>query len=43
MSEEKPKKKGHSVGLSKVIGVVLVTLLVGMAIGGYLGFSCSWT
>lgn len=39
MGEEKPKKKEHSVGLSKVIGIVLVTLLVGMALGGYLGLA----
>jgi hypothetical protein len=39
MGEYQPKKKGHSVGLSKVIGIVLVTLLVGMALGGYLGLA----
>jgi hypothetical protein len=38
MSEEKPKKKGHSVGLGKVIGIVVVALFVGMILGGYLSF-----
>jgi hypothetical protein len=37
MSEE--KKKGHSVGLSKVIGLALVTLLIGMAIGAVIGLT----
>jgi hypothetical protein len=37
MGEE--KKKGHSVGLSKVIGLALVTLLIGMALGTYLGLA----
>jgi hypothetical protein len=35
MSNE--KKKGHSVGLSKVIGLAFITLLVGMAVGTALG------
>jgi hypothetical protein len=39
MIQEKPKKKGHSVGLSAVIGIVLVTLLVGILLGGYLGLA----
>jgi len=39
MTEEKTKKKRHSVSLSKVIGIVLVTLLVGMALGGFLGLT----
>ena len=39
MTEEKTKKKGHSVSLSKVIGIVLVTLLLGMALGGFLGLT----
>lgn len=38
MSEEKTKK-GHSVGLSKVVGIALVTLLVGMVLGGFLGLA----
>jgi hypothetical protein len=38
MSGEKPKKKGHSVGLGKVIGIVIVALFVGMILGGYLSF-----
>ncbi len=38
MGEEKPKKKGHSVGLGKVIGIVVVALFVGMILGGYLSF-----
>ena len=37
MSEEKPKKKGHSVSLGKVISIALVMLLVGLAVGGILG------
>ncbi len=37
MGEEKAVKKVHSIALSGVIGFVLVTLLVGMALGGYLG------
>jgi hypothetical protein len=36
MSEEKAKKQGHSVALSGVIGFILVALLVGMVLGGYL-------
>ena len=38
MSEEKTKK-GHSVGLSKVVSIALVTLLVGMVLGGFLGLA----
>ena len=38
MSEEKAKKKRHSVGISGVIGCILVALLVGMILGGYLSF-----
>jgi hypothetical protein len=36
MSIEKPAKKGHSVSLGKVIGIALIMLLVGMAVGGVL-------
>jgi len=39
MSEEKPIKKGHSVGLGKVIGMAIVFLFVGMILGGYLSFA----
>jgi len=39
MGEEKPKKKGHSVGLGKVVGIVVVVLFVGMILGGYLSFT----
>ena len=39
MSGENPQKKGHSVSLGKVIGVVMVTLLIGMVLGGYLGLA----
>lgn len=37
MSDDKPKKKGHSVSLGKVIGVALTMLLVGLAVGAILG------
>jgi hypothetical protein len=37
LSEDKPKKKGHSVSLGKVISIALVMLLVGLAVGGILG------
>jgi predicted phage tail protein len=36
MVEEKAKKTGRSIALSGFIGFVLVALLVGMMIGGYL-------
>ncbi len=39
MGEEKPRKKGHSVGLGKVVGIVVLTLFVGMILGGYLSFA----
>lgn len=39
MSEEKPIKKRHSVGLGKVIGMAIVFLFVGMILGGYLSFA----
>jgi hypothetical protein len=39
MGEEKPRKKGHSVGLGKVIGIAVVFLFVGMILGGYLSFA----
>ena len=39
MSDEKPIKKGHSVGLGKVIGMAIVFLFVGMILGGYLSFA----
>jgi hypothetical protein len=39
MIGENPKKKGHSVSLGKVVGAVIVTLLIGMVLGGYLGLA----
>jgi hypothetical protein len=39
MIQEKTKKKGHSVGLLAVLGIILVTLLVGILLGGYLGLA----
>lgn len=39
MGEEKPRKKGHSVGLGKVVGIAIVFLFVGMILGGYLSFT----
>lgn len=39
MGEEKPKKKGHSVGLGKVVGFVVIAVFVGMILGGYLAFA----
>jgi hypothetical protein len=39
MSEEKPRKKGHSVGLGKVVGITILALFVGMILGGYLSFT----
>jgi hypothetical protein len=39
MGEEKTKKKGYSFGLSKVIGLAMVTVLVGMVLVGYLALT----
>lgn len=39
MGEEKPRKKGHSVGLGKVVGIAFLALFIGMILGGYLSFA----
>ena len=39
MVEEKPRKRGHSVGLGKVVGIALLCVFVGMILGGYLSFT----
>jgi len=38
MGEETTKKKRHSVGIAALVGIILVTLLVGMIVGGVLSF-----
>lgn len=38
MGEEK-RKKGHSVGLGKVVGIAVVCIFVGMILGGFLAFA----
>jgi hypothetical protein len=39
MGEEKPRKKGHSVGIGKVVGITILAIFVGMILGGYLSFT----